>query len=150
MRVENIDATVDACVSGGAGEKRLVDESTAGMESYSGDLNACGNLRKLGICGDCGEGKIGAANFGCGVGLEGEHGSVGGGAEVGRGVVRGESGKLIRSGCVPKGERAAGCVGESDEDLIAIAVRLHERSAGDAGDFRFCGLLKGWRAGGQI
>ncbi len=150
MCVDDIDAGVHAGVSGRAGEKRLVDKCAAGMESDAGDLNASGDLRELWVCGDGDERKIGAANFCGGAGLESEHGSVGGGTEIRYCVIGGEGGELIGRGRIPERERATGCVGERDEDLIAIAIGLHERRAGDAGDFGFRGLLKSRGTCGQI
>ena len=76
MRVENVHATFDADISRWPGEKRLVNEGTAGMESHSRHLIATWNLSEPGICRNGDERKISASNFSGAVRPESKHGSI--------------------------------------------------------------------------
>src|SRR5271154_3357859 len=105
------------------------------MECHAGNLIATGNLRELRTCWDCKKREIGPANLRCAVGLQSEHGAIGCGGEISGGVVCGEGRKLIWRRGIPKSERATGRVGEGNENLITVAIRLDEGRARETGYF---------------
>src|SRR5712692_3435004 len=120
------------------------------MKSNTGHQHTTRDLRELSRSGNGSEREIGGAEFGCAIGLEGEHAAVGRGSQIRRGGIGGRSDELIRSIRIPDSDRTTGSGAEGNKNAIASSRALNKGRASKTGDFRLRSRLNGWRAHHQV
>src|SRR5580692_856948 len=104
MRIENVHTTSYSRATRRTCEEGLIDQGAGRMKSHARHAGASGDLSKFRGGGNCSERQIGGVDFGCAVGLQGEHRAVRSSTEIGGRSISSGGDELIGSARIPKSE----------------------------------------------